>query len=418
MTTPSQNSDSLSKCRACKLIMVTANNNNKYYEMQETSDGRFTVKYGRVGSRASQRSYPMHLWERKYNEKIRKGYQDQTHLFAENRPKIQFADIEDKTVSDLVKRLINYAQNSVSQNYNVTADQVTKSQVEEAQRILDTLTKRIAPRMRKPAFNQLLLSLYQVIPRKMQDVNDHLVKKATSLEDRQEIQKMLAKEQATLDVMRGQVEINERRKEEPKIQEINLLEAMGLKLERVTDEKTIQLIQDKMQDEADKFSQAFRVTNLRTEKQYQNFLKLSSNLQTELFWHGSRNENWMSILESGLVLRPANAVITGKMFGYGLYFADKFCKSLNYTSLWGSYWASGRSEKGFLALYDVHVGKQLHIKHHDTWCYDLNFDTLQQKDKNCDSVFAIGGADLMNNEYIIYQQQQCTVRYLVEVTNA
>ena len=32
-----------------KLIMVTTQNNNKYYEMKEQGDGTFIVYYGRVG---------------------------------------------------------------------------------------------------------------------------------------------------------------------------------------------------------------------------------------------------------------------------------------------------------------------------------------------------------------------------------
>ena len=32
-----------------------------------------------------------------------------------------------------------------------------------------------------------------------------------------------------------------------------------------------------------------------------------------------------------------------------------------------------------------------------------------------DSLFAEGGIDLRNNEYIVYNQAQCTVKYLVEI---
>jgi poly [ADP-ribose] polymerase len=32
-----------------------------------------------------------------------------------------------------------------------------------------------------------------------------------------------------------------------------------------------------------------------------------------------------------------------------------------------------------------------------------------------DSVFAHGGYDLRNNEFIIYSEPQCTIKYLVEV---
>ena len=149
-----------------------------------------------------------------------------------------------------------------------------------------------------------------------------------------------------------------------------------------------------MQDEADKFARAFQVTNIRSQKAFDDFVGQKNNQKLELFWHGSRNENWMSILENGLVLRPANAIITGKMFGYGLYFADKFRKSLNYSSLRGSYWTSGSADRGFLALYDVHVGHQFHIKSHKNWCYELNEPNLKKRGKDYDSLFAEGGADL------------------------
>jgi len=166
---------------------------------------------------------------------------------------------------------------------------------------------------------------------------------------------------------------------------------------------------------AKQFKCAYQVINHSTQKDFEDFVQNNTNQKTELFWHGSRNENWLSILKEGLVLRPANAVITGKMFGYGLYFADKFRKSLNYTSLSGSYWANGTANRGFLALYNVHVGKQFKIKKHENWCYQLSEDNLRKQQKDANSLFAQGGADLRNNEYIIYNHHQCTVRYLVEV---
>jgi poly [ADP-ribose] polymerase len=397
--------------------MVTADNNNKYYEMKENADGlTFTVTYGRVGATATTQTYPIKEWDKKYREKVNKGYKDQTHLFAETKDDIKLADIEDEEVERLINELIRYANKSISNNYNVTAEQVTRKQVSEAQRILDELVAKIQMNMDIHSFNRLLLDLYQVIPRRMSHVNNHLAKSSATQDALDEIEKKLSEEQATLDVMRGQVEVNEKKKEalEESTKQINLLEAMGLEIETVTDTATINMIKNLMQDDAPKFARAYRVKNLKSQKSFETFLEKKENKTLELFWHGSRNENWISILETGLVLRPANAVITGKMFGYGLYFADKFRKSLNYTSLRGSYWTSGSADKGFLALYDVHVGRAFHIKHHQSWCYELTEENLKKKG-NYDSLFAEGGADLKNNEYIVYNQAQCTVRYLVEV---
>jgi hypothetical protein len=39
------------------------------------------------------------------------------------------------------------------------------------------------------------------------------------------------------------------------------------------------------------------------------------------------------------------------MLGRGIYAADKAIKSLNYTSLRGSYWSGGNSDVGYLAVF-------------------------------------------------------------------
>jgi len=412
--------------RVAKLIMVTADNNNKYYEMKETAGDEIHVTYGRVGSTGTSKTYPSGRWNSLYNSKVRKGYKDQTQLFATVKKEIKLADIDDALVQQLVNDLMRYAKKSIQQNYNVTADEVTGLQVEAAQKLLDGLVKKAKMKMDVAQFNEHLLELFQVIPRRMSNVRDHLIKeKPSGYKALGVIKNMLGEEQATLDVMRGQVELNAKQKVAvEKEEELDLLQAMGLQIETEEDAKAIKQIKKLMGPEANTFSKAYKVNNIRTRTSFDGYLANlpaegtkagATRRKKELFWHGSRNENWMSILETGLVLRPANAVITGKMFGYGLYFADKFKKSLNYTSLRGSYWAKGSQNKGYLALFDVHVGKQLKIQKHKSWCYELNEKKLKARG-TYDSLYAKGGADLVNNEYIVYNHHQCTVRYLVEVS--
>ena len=398
--------------RKAKLIMVTANNNNKFYEMEENPDGTFTVLYGRVGGRGASMNYPIHLWDSKLREKIRKGYLDQTELFKKAKKEINLQDIKEAEVRELVNYLMRCARQSIRANYHVSADQVTIQQVDTAQGILDQLVSQVGPGLQIDSFNELLLSLYQVIPRKMSNVSDHLVKISDGRIALEPIEKMLAEEQSTLDVMKGQVEILQKQQQE---QQQNLLESMGLEVQLVNDPKAVKMIRRMMGVEADKFYRAFKVTHKKNQYRFDQHLQKAEDKKTELFWHGSRNENWLSIMQDGLLLKPANAIITGKMFGYGLYFADKCRKSLNYTSLTGSYWARGRQEQAYLALYDVHVGKQLRIRKHQAWCNQLTAKNLKKRGQQFDSVYARGGVDLINNEYIVYDQAQCTIRYLIEI---
>ena len=406
--------------RASKLIMVTSHNNNKYYEMREQSDGTFAVTYGRVGGRGSIRHYPIRQWQQKYGEKIRKGYRDVTHLFAEQRDTRPLLDIPDPAVRHLIHTLTTYANASIHANYTVTADQVTLQQVEEAQQVLDDLVALVGTAMDPQVFNARLLELYTVIPRQMSDVRAHLVEGPLDADAVVRLRDRLGTEQDTLDVMAGQVKARQRTRDAAqRATPQTLLDALGLRVQPVEDLAEIETIRRAMGEEADGFRRAFQVTHLRRRAAFDARVAGSKNRKVRRLWHGSRNANWLSILENGLLLRPARAVITGKMFGYGLYFADRCRKSLNYTSLRGSYWVGGSDTRAYLALYDVHVGRPLTIRKHDASCYDLDAARLKERSRfrraPYDSVFARGGVDLRNNEYIVYDEAQCTIRYLIEV---
>ena len=58
------------------LIMVTPNNNNKFYKQIPVDDKTWVAEYGRIGSTSTKKTYSMSVWDSKYNEKLRdSGYQ-------------------------------------------------------------------------------------------------------------------------------------------------------------------------------------------------------------------------------------------------------------------------------------------------------------------------------------------------------
>ncbi len=401
--------------RVAKLIMVTAANNNKFYEMREHDNQTFSVQYGRVGGTSSVATYPMSQWDKKFREKIAKGYVDQTHLFAEATTAVDAGAIQNTAVRTFMERLLELASQSIRQNYIVTAEQVTRKQVDSAQQLIDELTVQIKAGLDMDAFNVRLLDLFKIIPRRMQRVTEHLLQELPQSEDAiQQLRDRLASEQDTLDVMRSQVELNQTDDVGP-VQQPDLLALMNLSVEPITDTRVLKLIKLMMGTDADKLDAAFSVSKHDTETAFNTFVARQANKKTQLLWHGSRSENWISILKTGLVLRPANAIISGKMFGYGIYFADQFSKSLNYTSLHGSVWANGKQREGYLAIYEVHVGKQLEVDTHESWHSRLDTDQLKAIDETYDSVFAQRGVSLLKNEFIVYNQAQCTIRYMVKI---
>lgn len=417
--------------KVAKLIMVTAENNNKYYSMTEQPDGTFKVVYGRVDVTAINESYSMGMWEKKYKEKLKKGYVDQTHLFAvepdpsddkdKDKTSPSFADIMDPTISRFVSQLQAWANKTVEQNYKISTASVTAKQIDAAQTILDSLSHMVNIGVSLNDINQLLLDLFKTLPRKMGHVQDYLFTTISDKDDLDSAIKLLSHEQDLLDVFKGQVQVYAAQqaqnitsaKEEKKRQ--TLLEAMGIEFFNTNDSEK-ETILSKIQDPSHKkqISQSFRVNNKKTQERFDKWVAETANKKTELFWHGSRNQNWWSILDSGLVLRPTSAIINGKMFGYGTYFADKFQKSLGYTSYGGSRWAGGNSSNAILSLYDVHVGNQLNIKKWSSSNSSLNEKELK-KLGDYDSVYAHGGYDLVNNEFIVYNEAQTTVKFITQI---
>lgn len=395
------------------LVMVTASaNNNKYYKQIPHGDS-WTAEYGRVGSNPQRREYSMNQWESKYNEKIRKGYVDQSDLVedliqVEKPKKSEYKEIENKAIAEIVERLQSMARKAISDNYTISSNKVTQAMIDEAQDILTSLINLDDVE----SFNETLLKLFTTIPRKMGNVQSYLSKSKDDFSD------IIQKEQDLLDVMKGQVVqkqiIDESVNENSEQKENTILEQLGLVFEECN-KKDIAIIKDALGSCSDKFYKAWRVKNIKTQRRYDDFVKENNIKNTKLLFHGSRNENWWSIINSGLVLKPTNAVITGKMFGYGIYYAPKARKSLGYTSLSGSYWARGNSSSGFMALMDVAYGKPYDVYSFDSKYYDFNYEKLQQVCKGANCLHAHEGSMLRNDEIIIYKEEQCTIRYLIEL---
>lgn len=403
----------MSEIKPRYLVMVTASaNNNKYYKQIPHGD-TWTAEYGRIGSSSQKREYPMSQWNSKYNEKIRKGYVDQSDLVEDliqvQKPKqSEYKEIENKVIAEIVERLQTMAKQAISDNYTISSNKVTQAMVDEAQEILTGLLD--IPDV--DTFNDMLLKLFTVIPRRMKNVKDYLVK---STED---FAKIIQREQDLLDVMRGQVVqkqiMDDTKDNDDNKNENTILEQLGLEFDECND-KDIAVIKDALGSCADRFYKAWKVKNIKTQERFEKFVKENNIKNTKLLFHGSRNENWWSIINTGLVLKPTNAVITGKMFGYGIYYAPKARKSLGYTSLDGSYWVRGNSKSGFMALMDVAYGKPYDVYSFASKYYNFNYDRLQEACNGANCLHAHEGSMLRNDEIIVYKEDQCTIRYLIEL---
>lgn len=401
--------------KIAKLVCVTDINNNKFYYMTENEGvGTFTAEWGRVDSTKSTKDYPMKEWDAKYRDKTsaKKGYTDVTHLYTEaittNSTTVTDSTFisNDKWVKKLIEDLQRYANKTISENYKVSTKNVTQKMIDEAQLIIDEISQTYKTKFSKEQINSLLLKLFIIIPRRMGHVQDYLVQDG---DNNERVAKIIDNEQSILDSLAGQVLIQDEtpavNKDEAK--KVSILDSMGISVEHVDDANVISKVKRLMGDSSDKFSRLFEVTNFKTEKKY----KTVDIENEELLFHGSRNENWISLLQRGLLIRPSGVATVGAMFSEGIYFADKAIKSIGYTSLKGSYWVSGGSNVAYLALFSVNLGNQKHIYKHTSDCYRITEKNLLPYN----SVYAHGGADLRNNEYIVYNTNRSTIKYLLEI---
>jgi poly [ADP-ribose] polymerase len=167
-----------------------------------------------------------------------------------------------------------------------------------------------------------------------------------------------------------------------------------------------------------------------TDTVYDEFTKNMKNKM--LLFHGSPISNWCSIIKNGLLLDPSKlgVTITGKMFGYGIYWANSVSKSFNYCGV-------DSSRIAVLAIGEVALGE---IYQQTNANYNLSQKTLDSVKKNStqgmgssspSSVTVIDGVGIPNgkltknsksysllyDEFIIYNTNQYKIKYLIVLKN-
>lgn len=405
------------------LVMVTpVDNHNKFYRMIPgvPDAAHFTAEYGRVGATGMKKIYTMDVFNRIYNEKLNKGYTDQTNLHQDVVTALTdmgYKAIENAVVARLVDSLRLFADDTIKNQYSVTSKDVTDAMIRSARGMIDEL----GAKHNVASFNRTLLELFTIIPRKMRKVEDYL---ASAPADFGEI---ITREEALLDVMSGQVTQSCRHSKYTAKNTRNgsdesrtILEENGLEIRPCNAEELDKIKCYLGAESSGKLKQAFYVKNTDTEKRFDEYCKTNkiSRRDIHFLYHGSRNQNWWNILIQGLAIHPSKHVIrTGAMFGQGLYFAQRARKSIGYTSLSGSYWARGSSQTGFLSVYKVAYKNPYKV-----FSFENEFALFTKKDMDrlgTDAVFASKEKGmLVNDELIVYDEAQVTIRYLIELSDS
>lgn len=403
--------------KRAKLLFIDPNNNhNKFYDIDELDNGKFRVTYGRVGAKGTIVEYPINEWNKKYKEKIRKGYKDITEDYkvVSINNTIPNIDTLSGNIKIQLQLLHKYAKETFVENYNVQISDITETLVNKAQLLIDTINSKLELNADLTELNDLLIKLFNVIPRKMKSVKDSLFLNKIIDQDilNQETDRM-TKEQDLLDTIKGQLQKQNNIIDNNAENNISYLDTLGISFDEISsDEET--MLKKLMGNSKSKYIKGFKVINHKTQKLFDEELNNASNKKTKLLFHGSRSSNWLNIIKQGLILHP-NAIRTGSLFDNGIYFADNADKSLGYIS--GGRWNSTKKDNdNWLAVYEVHYGnaakytdlpnKSIKL---DKWIPNNNFDSYFA-DKNIEKRY-----NLYRNEYIVYKESKCTIKYLIHI---
>lgn len=387
-----------------KLIMVSSDNRNKYYEMTYNGGSTFTVKYGRVESTSTTASYPISMWDSKYNEKVKKGYKDVTAFVAIDLTKVTKSEFKNALVGiplvdEFLESMQRYTNNLVSNTYSVKAEAVTQAQLDAAQALLDQLNGKGKKLTTDKEVNDVLIALYTTIPRRMSKVNEHLLPQI-ALKD------ILEDEQDNLDAMASQVALtNPKPSKTPKKKEEKktLLDLMGASMDIAKNTKELKYLLDQMPKNI-KIKGIFEVNKPTEDADFEEWKSTRKNKTTKLLIHGTKCTSVIPILEIGLKIRPkGNFQFSGKAYGNGNYFSEVVQKSLGYT---------GWDKDKILLVYEVHTGNPFV---YDGWYRGNSFPlTLKDlTDRGFDSTHVNAGNGLLNSEIIAYSEKQNRIKYIL-----
>lgn len=400
------------------IIVDPEKNLNDYYKTTDLGGGEWGSTSGRIGERQGRNRRSRNVavpknhrdWEFGFRilEKKLDGYQDKSECHSikavrSENPKATVAGIEDKQVADLIERLMTYAQQAINENYTVSYTDVTEEMIRQANGCI----AHIRESRSVAELNRNLTELMHIIPRRINGRGAAGVQSmlARSMGD---LASILEREKELLDIMEGQIRVGHA----PKVEE-NILDRMGITLRPAHPEEFREAQAALNGGLQTKLKAVYRVVNAATQEKFDRIIA-DSHPARRLFWHGSRNRNWFSILQKGLLLNP-DAAITGKMFGQGIYFAPSAMKSWGYTSSPEARWTNEYGQCAFMALFDTAYGKPFEVYDHSLFAYGFGWADLKRNAPDCDCVHAKADRGmLLADEVIFYREEQVTVKYLCE----
>ena len=379
-------------------------NNYKAYELEQDSNGDIIARYESIDkffaglARTVKTPYESWQYWLLYYEKLSKGYTDQSSLVVDKKiaGEIKTTGKRDETANgELYRMLMNYANKVVDETY-ANRKLITENMVKKSKAIYKELAKRKTVR----GFNSQLQKLIAVCPRKRDwsrgdKVTDFMAK------DESDFESILDREEnliMAMDAVSANVSCD-----------TESFKQFNIDVFKATDEQTKEVLSYLSASLRSKVKAVYRVKPSEQEKKFADYCKKHNIKTIKKLWHGSRNENWASIIRTSLNL--GHGCANGRMFGDGEYFASSAEKSYNYTSCRGTTWARGNSPVGFMGLFATAYGNPYMIR---TWGNkSLTQASINQMGYDCVHASS-ANTGLRADEIIFYDEDAMCLNYIVQ----
>lgn len=424
----------MSIVRKEKFIFVESiENHNKFWYIEEHSDGIIKTIWGRVGNKesVSEKQFgdkASKEYDKLVKSKLKKGYTklntidsdipENSGLSKHSLESIALTEIvydkNNKVISDMIRKFCEENIHNITSNTSITFNSstnmfqtpcgvVTLTSVIDARAILDIISDFVKNNDFGLDFVKQTEEYCKLIPQK--------------IHGRFEAKKLfynkcdIENQVSILDSLEDSIKLINDLNVADDSKTVNKL--FNTSIVEVTDREIIDKI-TKMYNKTHQSIHACRnlkvkrIFEIKIENMDNEFSALrktwtikKKRKNTKQLWHGTKTGNIISILKNGFVIPPAHAKhCTGRMFGPGIYLSDQSTKALNYAYGW---WSGTRNTNCYMFLCDVLMG------------------TMYTPSGSCnaipsgyDSIFAKAGYSRVQNNEMIVNPNQVNPKYLIE----
>jgi poly [ADP-ribose] polymerase len=403
-----------------RLIKVSVDaNSNKFWNADLYDDGHYEANWGRVGANGQSGSYQ---GENKFHSKIRSkkkdGYVEQKTIAENTTAEVSQGDLHtvtkqqiqttNPTLDNLISRLVKANIHQITANTQIQFNNdsgifqtplgiVTLDGIKEASDILSEVYN--VYQSKGDSFYQLVNDYLRIVPQKVgRNVRTFIDDNFTSVENIRKQKDLLESLEVSFNTVNTQPDTSDTKTHE---------KVFDIDLELLEDKRVYSRLEDNYYRTRKRMH---RYDNVDIKRIYKVTLNQMNNVfdsdgwgNIKEYYHGTNIANCLSIMKSGLkIAPPSTAQIAGKMFGNGVYGANCSSKSLGYSM---GRWGQGSSNDGaWLFVCDFAMGNSFYAKR-----------TCNRPPSGYDSVSALEkNTSLYNDEFIVYNNNQVNIKYLIE----